>query len=260
MNLQYAAHVDHPVSHSSNVGQITLGLAAAAIATIVVVYSGGTALLAFGAMAEAAGTVATAGSVGILAGKGVDTFVPSSAECFIASGFPTVLLGPSFKPAARADAPDTKTRGWHEIKAAEGSKIVMLGPETKPMSRRGDRIDTGCGGTIMDGIHSILVGGERSKQGVDIAEEDSTSLKVLTAIFDLVGGGSTAVKGGAVNAIRGAAQIGAVGIGGDEGKMIKAAATGRPGNLLEGIDAANTMVDGARGAVNTTTRIVSPSP
>lgn len=257
-DIQYAAHVDHPIAHTSNIGRLTLGIGAALIATVVVVYSGGTALLAFGPAMAAAGTVATAGSVGILAGTPVDAALPKVNECFIATGLQTVLLGPNIKPAARADSPDTKTRGWHEIKAAEGSKIVMLGPEFKPMSRRGDRIDSGCGGTIVDGIHSILVGGEPSKQGVKIGEEDSTSLKVLTAIFDLVGGASTAVKGGLVNAARGAAQIAAVPIGGDEGKFLKAIGTGRPGNLLEAIDSTNTVVDGANGAVNLGTRIVSP--
>lgn len=258
MDLEYAAHVDHPVTHSSNIGRLTLGIGAAVIATIVVVYSGGTALLAFGAAAEAAGTVATAGSVGMLAGSGVDAVLPASNECFIATGFPTVLLGPNIKEAARADSPETKTRGWHEIKVAEGSETVMLGAEFKPMSRRADRIDSGCGGTIADGIHSILVGGKPSRQGVAISEEDSTAVKVLSTIFDLVGGVSSIAKGGALDVARGAGQIAATGIGGDEGAILKAITTGSPSNLLEGIDAANTWIGGARGAANQAASIVSP--
>lgn len=258
MDLNYAAHVDHPISHSSNIGQLALGIGAAVIATVVVVYSGGTALLAFGPAMAAAGTVATAGNVGMLGGKVVDAAIGESNECFIATGFPTVLLGEDIKPAARADAPDTKTRGWHEIKVAEGSKTVMLGPEFKPMSRRGDRIDSGCGGKIVDGLHSLLVGGEPSKQGTAISEEDSTALKVLTAIFDIVGGASTAVKGGAVNAARGALQLGAVPVGGDAGKVMKAVGQGRGDTVLEKIDAWNTWIDGGRAANNIATGIISP--
>jgi hypothetical protein len=254
MLINYAAHVDHPINHSSNLGQLTLSLAAVAIAAAVVIYSGGTALVVL--TAEGASTVATAGSVGMTAGKIVDSFVPPAAECYIKSGLESVLLGPSIKPAARADAEDSVTRGRHtDKKMAEGSKIVMLGPLTKPMSRRGDR--TECGGTIVDGIHSILVGGEPSKQGIAINEEDSMSVKVLSAILDLVGGATTMAKGGALNAARGALTMGSVPVGAagndDAAKLMKAAGLGRPNGWLEWADSANTALDGAKAATNVVT-------
>ncbi len=49
-------------------------------------------------------------------------------------------------------------------------------------------------------------------------------------------------------------------IGGDTGKVMKALTTGKPTSILEGIDAANTVVDGAGGAVNLGSQLVSPTP
>ncbi len=254
MNLNYAAHVDHPINHASNLGQIALSITGVIVAAAVVIYSGGTALVVLSI--EGASTIATAGSVGMAGGKIVDNFIPPSAECWIKTGLETVLLGPQIKPAARADADDSKTRGRHDDKKmAEGSKIVMIGPLTKPMSRRGDR--TECGGTIVDGVHSILVGGDPSKQGISINEEDSMSVKVLSAIFDIVGGTTTMFKGGVVNVIRGAATVGSVGLGAtgndDAAKIVKAGALGPPGNWLEWADAVNTGIDGVKAAGNVVT-------
>jgi hypothetical protein len=257
--LQYASHVDSPISHSSNIAQLTLGIGAIVVATIVVVYSGGTALLAFGPAVEAVATIGTAGSVGLTAGKIGDSVLPSSAECFIKTGIPTVMLGPKTKHAARADADDTKTRGWHEKKVAEGSKIVMLGPETRPMSRRGDRIEDGCGGTLLDGEHTILVGGEPSKKGTAISEADSGAVRAVTLFCDFLGATTTVLKGGTLNIIRGGAQYVAMGVGGDTGDVLKAAATGRPGGVLEGLDAATNIFKGSAGAANIGTAIVSPA-
>ena len=49
-HIHYAAHVDHPIAHSSEIGRLTLGLGAVAIAAIVIVGTGGgAAILTFAA-------------------------------------------------------------------------------------------------------------------------------------------------------------------------------------------------------------------
>lgn len=231
--IHFAAHVDHPIAHTSNIAGISLGIGAAVLAAAIIVGTGGTAaILTF----AAAGTVAASGSAGIFAGGMIDYFAPSVNECFVKTGIPTVLLGPQVKKAARADHDDSKTRGWHDdIKMAEGSKIVMLGPETKPMSRVGDRADSGCGGKISDGLRSLLVGGEPSRQGQRISEENSPALNALALVFDLVGAGSTVAKGGAANIARGAADaVGAV-VGGDTQAALGVATITRPQNALDAV-------------------------
>ena len=161
-HIHYAAHVDHPIAHRSEIGRLTLGLGAVAIAAVIIVGTGGgAAILTF----AAASTISGAYGVGNTLGTIVDTYIaPPSNECFIKTGLDSVRLGPAVKPAARSDHDDTKTRGWHEDKMAEGSKIVMLGPETRPMSRVGDRADSGCGGKISDGLRSLVVGGVPSRR------------------------------------------------------------------------------------------------
>lgn len=229
--IHFAAHVDHPIAHSSNIGRISLGIGAAVLAAAIIIGTGGTAaILTF----AAAGTVAASGSLGIFAGGAIDYFAPDVNECFVKTGLPTVLLGPQVKHAARADHEDTKTRGWHDDKKLlEGSKIVMLGPETRPMSRVGDRSGDGCGGKIADGLRSLLVGGEPSQHGQRISEANSPALNALSMVFDLVGGASGIAKGGVANVARGSADIAGALIGGDTQTALGLATITRPQNALD---------------------------
>jgi hypothetical protein len=199
LHIHYAAHVDHPISHTASIGRLSIGIGAAAVtAGVIVVMSGGTALLTFAAL----NTVATFGGAGMTLGSFYDSYVaPPVDTCFIQTGHETVLLGPDVKPAARADHDDCKTRGEHPNKKMfEGSRIVMLGPEIRPMSRVGDRVGEGCGGTISDGIRSLVVGGERSREGEEIDESDSTAVWALDMLFKLVGLGNTIKEGDFVGA------------------------------------------------------------
>lgn len=244
-HIHYAAHVDHPIAHSSEIGRLTLGLGAVAIAAIVIVGTGGgAAILTF----AAASTISGAYGVGNTLGTLVDTYIaPPSNECFIQSGIDSVRLGTGTKPAARSDHDDTKTRGWHTKKMAEGSKIVMLGPETRPMSRVGDRSE--CGGKISDGLRSLVVGGVPSKDGVDIDEQTSTSLWAITLAFDLVGAVGTGGSGGKLNVARGVAQgIGAV-VGGDVQTATGLATTTMPKNALDVHGAGKTGFDATKRAL-----------
>jgi hypothetical protein len=246
MSMQYAAHVGHPVLHSSNAAQIAMGAVAATGTAAAVYFTVGGALpvICYGA---------AGGTVGVAAGSVVDGARSPSAECFIVSGIDSVRLGPSFKPAARAEADETKVQGWHEEKLAEGSETVMLGPGCKPMSRRGDRVDIKCGGTILDGIPSILVGGAPSKQGVTIPEQSSNSLKALSVAFDLIGAGQTIAARGALNFALGALQIGGVIVGGDTGNVMSAAGTAPPTGgtkLTKTIDWINFGITHGKGAIS----------
>lgn len=255
MHIEYAAHRDHPITHSSTTLTIGLSLAGAAIATIfVITVTGGTAMVVLGMMAAG-------GSVGLNAGRLGDTLLPVTTRGAITSGAPDVFLGPVSKPAARADADDTKVNCCGDNKVAEGSKIVVIGPDSKPMSRRGDR--TKCGGNIAGGIGSIMVGGEASQQGVSITEQDSLAVTYLSATWDVIGGLSTIGKRGAVEIARGTAQLAAVGLSlsgqDDAAKLLKAAATGSPSRFLEVIDGSITMIDAGRAGNNLAGGILSPS-
>lgn len=194
LHIHYAAHVDHPISHTASIGRLSVGIGAAAVtAGVIVVMSGGSALLAFGAL----NTIATFGSAGMTLGSFYDSYVaPPVDTCFIQTGIDTVLLGPEIKPAARADHDDSKTRGEHPNKKMfEGSRTVMLGPEIRPMSRVGDRVEDGCGGTISDGIRSLVVGGVRSREGEPLEESESLAVWALSTLFDLVGLANTVKDG-----------------------------------------------------------------
>lgn len=251
MALQYAAHVDHPVSHTASAATIGLAIVGAALAAAVVIYSGGTALVVLS-------TAGTAGSLGMNVGRIVDHFSAPSADAKIISGLPTVLLGPQIKPAARANADDTKV-DCHSEKLAEGSKIVMIGEGMKPMSRRGDR--TKCGGMIVDGIHSIIVGGDPSMMGVPISEQDSTAVQGLSLVLNLVGAGTTMASGGAINAARGAAQLTATGLDqagySDAANVLNAATVAKPDGVLSAVSSAKTLYDGGASAVNLTGSMAS---
>lgn len=246
-HIHFAAHVDHPIAHTSNIGRISLGLGAAALAAIVIVSTGGgAAILAF----AAAGTIASAGSLGITAGSLIDSFIaPPVNECFVKSGLDSVRLGPAARPAARADHDDTKTRGWHTDKLAEGSRIVLLGPETRPMSRVADRADSGCGGKISDGLRSLLVGGEPSRHGQAIEEQQSTALWAIALAFDLVGAGATARKGG-LDIVRGGADaVGAL-VGGDTQTALGMTTLTRPQNALDALGAGDRIFKGGQTALD----------
>ncbi len=139
-------------------------------ATIVVVYTGGTALLAFGAAAEAAGTVATAGSVGILAGKGVDTAHRIERGVLHRHRLPRRCSSAPGSSLRRAPMRRTRRRAAAtRIKAAEGSKIVMLGPTSAhEPPRRSDRQRLRRGHHGWDPLHP------RGRRSLEAGESPST--------------------------------------------------------------------------------------
>jgi hypothetical protein len=242
--LDYAAHVDHHVSHSSSVGRVTLGLAGAALAVAIVV-SGGTIGLV--AVAAAAGL---GGDLGLAAGAVIDDhFIPPSASNKIVTGFPTVLLGRQQKHAARAD-PDSRTDCGHRV--AEGSKTVNLGPEFKPMARRQDRDDGG--GTIVEGLDDpaglLVVGGDPSQLGQTIDESDPLAVRALDISFALLslGGSLHGMKTG-WDAARAVAETGSLAakVAGDEQldqTLGALSAIKAPGNLAEAASQAISLNEG----------------
>lgn len=179
MHLEYAAHVDHKISHSSSAGRVSLSLTGAAIA-IVIVASGGAGAIAL------AGAAGLGGGLGMDFGNVVDHFLPPSASNKILTGLDSVRLGRQTKPAARA-FPDTTTDCGHTL--VEGSRVVVLGSECSPMSRRQDR-DSG-GGIVAEGLDDpagmLIVGGDPSQQGVTISEDDTAAVKGLGLLFGILG-------------------------------------------------------------------------
>lgn len=257
MHLEYAAHVTHPVSHTADAATIGLGLIGATIAAIVVISSGGTAL----PVLSAVGTVATAGGLGMDVGKVIDRFSAPSIEGHVTSGVSNVFLGPSVKPAARANMADTKV-DCHDEQVAEGSKIVMIGQATKPMSRRGDR--TKCGGLIADGVRSIFVGGDPSQLGTPIDEEDSRAASLLGSVFDVTGGVTSIAKGNASDFVGGTTSLlsWAAEQSGNEdlGNVINVATIRTPNNLLDVADSSVKAGQGAYSAITATSEVASPTP
>lgn len=202
-SIELAAHVDHKVTHASSTAKVALGITGAMIGIGIstMVTGGGTI-----AVIAAAGAY---GGAGLDLGKMVDKFLAPSPAGKLVSGFPTVLLGPDTKQAARADAEDTKA-DCDKTLVAEGSKIVMLGEEAKPMSRRQDRLK--CGGMISEGIRTIFVGGEASMKGEPINEEDRLAVKALSAAFGIAGAIKSFGKRTVADSLRGAAKLGATGL------------------------------------------------
>lgn len=173
---EYAAHVDHPITHTSKAMRIGLGLTGAVVAV---------AFCATGVGAVAVATTAiVAANRGWFLGEILDNYVlPPSVQGYILKGFPTVLLGQGIKPAARAH-PETLV-GCHGGEwVNEGSKLVMLGADFSPMSRRQDR--TSCKGSIADGEKSIIVGGAPSRLGEHWNEKDGMFVKAVNLLFAIV--------------------------------------------------------------------------
>lgn len=217
--IDLAAHVDHQVTHASSTARIVLGItfAALGVGIAVAIIAGGAAPAAvvgagvWGASAinVSIPVIVSGGSYGGLGmdiGKEIDKYLAPSPAGKLVSGYPTVLLGPDLKQAARADAADT-VASCEPIQVAEGSKIVMLGPESKPMSRRQDRLK--CGGVISQGIRTILVGGDPSLKGQPIAEKDRLAVKALTLLFDLTGVLKSGAKKTLADTARAVAKAGA---------------------------------------------------
>jgi uncharacterized Zn-binding protein involved in type VI secretion len=254
MHLEYAAHVTHPVSHTADAATIGLGLLGAAIVAVVVIYSGGTALTVLSA-------ASAAGGLGMDAGKVIDRFSAPSTAGHVTSGVSNVFLGPSVKPAARANMADTKV-DCHDEQVAEGSKIVMIGQETKPMSRRGDR--TKCGGLIADGVRSIFVGGDPSQLGQPIDEEDSRAASLLGSVFDLTGGATSIAKGNVSDFVGGTTTFlaWAAKQSGNEdlGNVINVATIRTPNNVLDVVDSSVKVGKGASSAITMTSQVVAPTP
>jgi uncharacterized Zn-binding protein involved in type VI secretion len=242
MSLQYAAHVDHPISHHSENVQLTVA-AIGILATVTIIATGGTAGLVV--------IASTATGLGIDAAAVADKAMPMESDAGqIATGFEKVLLGNAIKPAARANSDDSKSKICHVAKMFEGSKIVMLGPSLRPMTRRGDRVAEPCGGTVADGVHTILVGGNPSREGEPLDEGDSDLLKEVKLLNDVIGGSATIVKG---SVVQGMTQLGAAGLSAagqeDASNLAKVMSIRNPENALDAVDSANTAVKGIGSAV-----------
>jgi uncharacterized Zn-binding protein involved in type VI secretion len=184
MYIEYAAHVDHGVYHTSDTAKITLGLLAAGIAVFIVATGGAGAVAVIGA-------AGTAGSLGMDLGKIIDGYSPKNIEEHIASGLDSVRLGGQRKPAARAFT-DSKLTDHGGDNVEEGSENVMLGVQRTPMARRQDR--TSCGGTIAEGVKSILVGGNPSKQGRPIEEKEGDAAVFFNWSFGMMSAGKNLMK------------------------------------------------------------------
>ncbi len=165
--IQYAAHVDREVTHSSSTG--TLALAAGGILIgVAIVIVAAPEVVTMTVVLEAASTVGDYAGAGKIIGGLVDSFSAPGRAGELVSGLDSVRLGPNVRQAARVHD-DTRASCDNE-KPAEGSRTVMLGPERVPMSRRGDRLE--CNGLISQGLESLIIGGVPSKQGVQIDEKD----------------------------------------------------------------------------------------
>ena len=238
MHLEYAAHVGHPVTHTSSAARIGLGLTGAILAVAITIGTAGTADVAIMTLVGVAGTY---GGVGMDVGKIVDKYLPPSTAGHIVKGIESVLLGPLGKQAARANSDDTKVDCHSDRMVAEGSAIVLLGKTFEPMSRRQDR--TKCSGIISDGLHSLIVGGEPSEKGQSISEEDSTAVKVLGGIFSLAGAAKSIAKGTTADVLRGTAKAGAVALDNtghkDAAALLKASTTTSPGSIKDAKNAVN---------------------
>jgi len=97
---------------------------------------------------------------------------------------------------------------------------------------------------IADGLESVWVGGERSAKGVEVTEEDSTTVKVLSATFGVLGAFKSAWGGDGVRATLkvGAVVANAAGAP-NTGTVMKAAATTVPKNPFEFAKAMKTASD-----------------
>jgi hypothetical protein len=205
MYMAFPAHVDHPIDHSTET-RVAFALLGIGIGALIVIGTGGWAVAAL-ITAEGIGLMGNAGAIGFyVVGMPLDTWVfPKTGACTIASGLPSVMLGPELKRAARADSQDTLTSGRHrEYTMFEGSRTVMLGKEQSPMSRVGDR--SSCGGTIANGVHSILVGGPPSKEGVRLGEEDSREAKIVKLLISAASMTNSLMKPDNLNKARGGAK------------------------------------------------------
>lgn len=162
--LKQAAHVGHPIAHTSNQGGwLGMGLG--------ILIGGAAILLTAGAatpfvIATAVGVGAAAGGVGADIGDAIDK--RQVLEGAIVDGARSVFLSARVERAAMADK---RTRvSCHTPKfVCRGSKTVFI--ENKNASRRRDK--TSCGGTIARGDRHILVGGESvALPGYEHVDED----------------------------------------------------------------------------------------
>lgn len=187
---EFAARVGSHINHKSEAGRIGLGLAGIVIGVVLVTGSVATG----GALVVVVvGSAATYGSIGMDIGKIVDNMAPPvvTADHFIGTGVDSVRLGKGIWPAARADSDDTKDAKDGE-KMFEGSLIVLIGEDFKPLVRRQDKVL--CGGSVVEGIDTIIVGGQPSQKGVPLDAKDSAFLKVLTWSIFVAGLGKGIAK------------------------------------------------------------------
>ncbi len=255
--IEWAAHVEHHVTHDSRVGQIGLGIAGVIIATTAAVMAAPATITA-AVVLTAVGAVGSYGSLGMDIGKIVDGFIGTVEAGKLVTGLPTVKLGPDRRDAARAFT-DSKT-DCHEMEVAQGSKIVMMGPERRPMSRRGDKLRC-ANGLIAEGLKTLFVGGEASETGQQVEDGLLSGMSTTFAWLSIIKSvGTGAVReslvgiGQQVAAGTGnEAAAGLIGLGG----LSKPSTTGWR-RAVDWADAANTSMKGAASGVDLATKALTP--
>jgi hypothetical protein len=234
--MQYAAHVGHEVTHQSTSGRLTLGTAGLLLGVCIAIIALPESVTVV-VVLEAASTAGIGLADGKIAGGLIDSFVGAAPAGNLISGIGSVFLGPTIKQAARVN-PDT-VASCDGANPAEGSVNVMLGPEVAPMSRRGDRLT--CGGTISQGLASVVVGGQPSQKGTPIDEKDPALLKGLTVLSDAL----NLPKEGTWKLALGLVQLGADIVGDDRLAKLAGVPTMKPANVFEGIKAVSDAKDTA---------------
>lgn len=195
MTLANPGHVKNAVTHGASKANLTLGIGGGAIFGVLAFYSlpvtGTAAAVAAGTatMTTTTAVIAVGGGVGTgigwgqWAGAKIDSFSEDVVAGHLTSGFPTVFLGPGIYQAARA-AWDTQADCAGNHVGWEGSKTVSLG--CKPMSRVDDRLK--CQGKIMEGLTTVVVGGDPVHEGDETPEEASNPyVWALGIASDLLG-------------------------------------------------------------------------
>jgi hypothetical protein len=253
MQIEYAAHVGHRVTHDSNVGQIGLGIAGIVVATVAAVASAPATITAV-VIYTAVGAIGTYGSLGMDLGKLVDNFRGRVDAGPILTGLTTVKLGPDRRDAARAFT-DTTTE-CHTREVAQGSLVVMLGPERRPMSRRGDRLRC-ADGRIAEGLTSLFVGGASSEVGQQVKDGFVSGMSTTLAWMSIFGAlGLREWRGAAADI---ASQVASATGNDAAADLLAAGGAGMPTSTgwrraVEALDAGNDVYKGAAAGVDLATQ------
>ena len=169
MFVSYASHAGNGISHTPQTARVGLTLVVLIGAAAATALSGGGAIAIIISASTWGGRAMSVATI-------IDKYSKPAVNEYIATGLESVRLGPGIWEAALAMWPRC-VGDRHHLMMKEGSKTVVLGPGLCPMSRREDV--TVCGGTIAEGLETVLVGGEPSSSH---AKGDEASDPALTAL------------------------------------------------------------------------------